>query len=121
CSLIQQSSSSLNARSLPRPSSIYFFLRHLKPPKICKNKLGSAIIQQAMTIEDKKSLEFALSVWKSNRDRLIGWSASILGKDEVKDFYAVRAADLRFSAEPCGSITRYAKDLIRGMLWVDPS
>ncbi|KAF3487835.1 hypothetical protein F2Q69_00054623 [Brassica cretica] len=56
----------------PSPFFDLFFLRHLKPPEICKNKLGSAIIQQAMTIEDKKSLEFALSVWKSNRDRLIG-------------------------------------------------
>ncbi|CAN6907921.1 unnamed protein product [Brassica oleracea] len=61
------------------------------------------------------------------------WSAGVIlyillsgvppfwGKTKSKIFDAVRAADLRFSAEPWGNITSYAKDLIRGMLCVDPS
>ncbi|CAN8312076.1 unnamed protein product [Cochlearia groenlandica] len=43
------------------------------------------------------------------------------GKTKSKIFDAVRAADLRFSSEPWGHITPHAKDLIRGMLCVDPS
>lgn len=61
------------------------------------------------------------------------WSAGVIlyillsgvppfwGKTKSKIFDAVRAADLRFSAEPWDHITSYAKDLIRGMLSVDPS
>uniref|UniRef100_A0A1J3EQL6 non-specific serine/threonine protein kinase n=1 Tax=Noccaea caerulescens TaxID=107243 RepID=A0A1J3EQL6_NOCCA len=61
------------------------------------------------------------------------WSAGVIlyillsgvppfwGKTKSKIFDAVRAADLRFSAEPWDHITSYAKDLIRGMLCVDPS
>ncbi|CAH8382371.1 unnamed protein product [Eruca vesicaria subsp. sativa] len=61
------------------------------------------------------------------------WSAGVIlyillsgvppfwGKTKSKIFDAVRAADLRFSAEPWDNITSYAKDLIRGMLCVDPS
>ncbi|CAF1852426.1 unnamed protein product, partial [Brassica oleracea] len=55
-SLIQQSSSSLNAKSLPRPSV------DIRAVLICDDDVEV----------DKKSLEFALSVWKSNPDRLIG-------------------------------------------------
>ncbi|KAL0697673.1 hypothetical protein Bca4012_053795 [Brassica carinata] len=61
------------------------------------------------------------------------WSAGVIlyillsgvppfwGKTKSKIFDAVRAADLRFSAEPWDNITSHAKDLIRGMLCVDPS
>ncbi|CAH8388952.1 unnamed protein product [Eruca vesicaria subsp. sativa] len=61
------------------------------------------------------------------------WSAGVIlyillsgvppfwGKTKSKIFDAVRAADLRFSGEPWGNITSHAKDLIRGMLCVDPS
>ncbi|KAF2564310.1 hypothetical protein F2Q70_00017083 [Brassica cretica] len=55
-SLIQQSSSSLNARFLPRP---YLDTRAVL---ICDDDVEV----------DKKSVEFALSMWKSNHDRLIG-------------------------------------------------
>ncbi|KAH0884897.1 hypothetical protein HID58_060993, partial [Brassica napus] len=51
-----QSSSSLNAKSLPRPSV------DIRAVLICDDDVEV----------DKKSLEFALSVWKSNPDRLIG-------------------------------------------------
>ncbi|CAF2259116.1 hypothetical protein BRARA_H02649 [Brassica rapa] len=61
------------------------------------------------------------------------WSAGVIlyillsgvppfwGKTKSKIFDAVRAADLRFSGEPWDRITSHAKDLIRGMLCVDPS
>ncbi|KAL0732153.1 hypothetical protein Bca4012_028247 [Brassica carinata] len=55
-SLIQQSSSSLNARFLPRHSV------HTRAVLICDDDVEV----------DKKSLEFAFSVWKSNPDRLVG-------------------------------------------------
>lgn len=55
-SLIQQSSSSLNARFLPRPSV------DTRAVLICDDDVEV----------DNKSLEFAFSVWKSNPDRLVG-------------------------------------------------
>ncbi|KAL1199330.1 Glycosyltransferase family protein 64 C3 [Cardamine amara subsp. amara] len=55
-SLIQQSSSSLNSRFLPRPSI------DTRAVLICDDDVEI----------DRKSLEFAFSVWKSNPDRLLG-------------------------------------------------
>lgn len=55
-SLIQQSSSSLNARFLPRSSL------DTRAVLICDDDVEI----------DRKSLEFAFSVWKSNPDRLVG-------------------------------------------------
>ncbi|CAN8233407.1 unnamed protein product [Cochlearia groenlandica] len=55
-SLIQQSSSSLNARFLPRHSI------DTRCVLICDDDVHI----------DRKSLEFAFSVWKSNQDRLVG-------------------------------------------------
>lgn len=55
-SLIQQSSSSLNARFLPRPSV------NTRAVLICDDDVEI----------DRRSLEFAFSVWKSNPDRLVG-------------------------------------------------
>lgn len=55
-SLIQQSSSSLNSRFLPRP---------------CVDTRAVLICDDDVEI-DRKSLEFAFSVWKSNPDRLLG-------------------------------------------------
>ncbi|KAJ0231029.1 Glycosyltransferase family protein 64 C3 [Hirschfeldia incana] len=55
-SLIQQSSASLNARFLPRTSV------DTRAVLICDDDVEV----------DKKSLEFAFSVWKSNPDRLVG-------------------------------------------------
>ncbi|KAA8539871.1 hypothetical protein F0562_026563 [Nyssa sinensis] len=43
------------------------------------------------------------------------------GKTKSRIFYAVRAADLRFSSDPWDHISESAKDLIRGMLCTDPS
>lgn len=56
-SLIQQSSSSLNARFLPRASGV-----DTRAVLICDDDVEV----------DKKSLEFAFSVWRSNPDRLVG-------------------------------------------------
>ncbi|KFK42426.1 hypothetical protein AALP_AA2G254600 [Arabis alpina] len=55
-SLIQQPSSSLNSRFIPRPSV------NTRAVLICDDDVEI----------DRKSLEFAFSVWKSNPDRLIG-------------------------------------------------
>lgn len=55
-SLIQQSSSSLNARFLPRSSV------DTRAVLICDDDVEI----------DRRSLEFAFSVWKSNPDRLVG-------------------------------------------------
>ncbi|KAL9312347.1 Glycosyltransferase family protein 64 C3 [Arabidopsis thaliana] len=55
-SLIQQSSSSLNARFLPRSSV------DTRAVLICDDDVEI----------DQRSLEFAFSVWKSNPDRLVG-------------------------------------------------
>ncbi|KAK9291606.1 hypothetical protein L1049_019555 [Liquidambar formosana] len=61
------------------------------------------------------------------------WSAGVIlyillsgmppfwGKTKSRIFDAVRAADLRFPYEPWDRISESAKDLIRGMLCVDPS
>ncbi|CAA7048931.1 unnamed protein product [Microthlaspi erraticum] len=56
-SLIQQSTSSLNARFLPRPSFV-----DTRAVLICDDDVEI----------DRRSLEFAFSVWKSNQDRLVG-------------------------------------------------
>ncbi|XP_010446189.1 PREDICTED: calcium-dependent protein kinase 11-like [Camelina sativa] len=61
------------------------------------------------------------------------WSAGVIlyillsgvppfwGETDSKIFDAVSTADLSFSEEPWDHITSYAKDLIRGMLCLDPS
>lgn len=61
------------------------------------------------------------------------WSAGVIlyillsgmppfwGKTKSKIFEAVKAADLRFPSEPWDHISKSAKDLIKGMLCIDPS
>ncbi|XP_010429985.1 PREDICTED: glycosyltransferase family protein 64 C3-like [Camelina sativa] len=75
-SLIQQSSSSLNARFLPR-SSI-----DTRAVLICDDDVEV----------DRRSLEFAFSVWKSNPDRLVGTFVrshgfDLLGKEWIYTVY----------------------------------
>ena len=61
------------------------------------------------------------------------WSAGVIlyillsgtppfwGKTKSRIFDAVRVADLRFPPDPWDRVSRSAKDLITGMLCVDPS
>ncbi|XP_057957524.1 glycosyltransferase family protein 64 C3 [Malania oleifera] len=58
-SVIQQPSDSLNLRFLPRPSIA----------------TGAVLIADDDVEVDTKSVEFALRIWSSNRDRLIGFFA----------------------------------------------